>query len=104
MTDKKRILKEIKNSVHEVEPKSEVILFGSRATGKEREDSDWDILILTPYPVDLKAEQKFRHKLFEVELDYGQAISTFVHSKSDWENKYRVTPLYQNIKKEGVTI
>jgi len=100
----KEILDRIKEYVKEIEPESEVILFGSRARNESREDSDWDILILVPDEVSLKEEQAFRHKLFELELLYGQAISTFVYSKSDWEKKHQVTPLYQNIKREGITI
>jgi len=104
MHNKAKILQQIKAYVKSVEPKSEVILFGSRARDEAKEESDWDILILTPYPVDLKTEQKFRHKLFELELEYGQAISTFVYSKQDWNGKHKVTPLYKNIKREGVTL
>jgi len=98
------ILKKIKEYVEEINPLSEVVLFGSRARGEEREDSDWDILILTPNTVDLKEEQRFRHKLFELELEYGQAISTFVYSKSDWNSKHQITPLYKNIEREGIAI
>ena len=104
MKDNAGILKKIKAYVEEIEPQAEVILFGSRSRGEAREDSDWDILILTPNPIDLKAEQKFRHKLFELELEYGQAISTFVYSKADWNGKHRITPLYQNVAREGVVI
>ena len=52
------ILIKIKESVREVEPESEIILFGSRARGDERADeradSDWDLLILVPHSADLK--------------------------------------------------
>ena len=104
METKEKILKHIKDSIEELEPKSEVILFGSRARGDEREDSDWDLLILVPYHAGIKEEQKFRHKLFEIELQFGQAISTLVKSKKEWEGRFRFTPLYQNIRKEGIII
>lgn len=68
------------------------------------EDSDWDILILTPKAVNLKVEQAFRHKLFELELEYGQAISTFVYSKTDWESKQRTTPFFHSVKEEGILL
>lgn len=90
----------IKAKIEAIEPNAEVILFGSRARGDARKDSDWDILILVSGAVDLKREQVFRHQLFEVELMYGEAISTFVYSKEDWHNKHFVTPLYKNIQKE----
>lgn len=101
---KEQILSRIKESVKEIEPQSEIILFGSKARGDDRDDSDWDLLILIPSQVNLAVEQKFRHKLFELELEYGQAFSTFVYSKSDWDNKLRITPLYKNIEREGIRI
>src|SRR5680860_697270 len=93
MKTRNKILQQIKKVVKSVEPKSEIILYGSRARGDEREDSDWDLLILVPYTADLKEEQKFRHKLFDVELEFDQAISTLVKSRKEWESKFRVTPL-----------
>jgi len=99
-----QLLQKIKSYAQAIDKEAVVILFGSRARGTAREDSDWDILILVPGPVTLKLEQAFRHKLFELELEYGQAISTFVYSKTDWSGKYRVTPLFQNVAKEGIAI
>lgn len=104
MDRKQRILQKINAAIHGIEPMAEIILFGSRARGDEREDSDWDILILVPYPADLSTEQKFRHKLFEIELEYGQSFSTFVFSKSSWEDEHQITPFYKNIKKEGIRL
>lgn len=104
MKQKAKILAKIRETVQAVEPAAEVFLFGSQARGDARPDSDWDILILTPYPAGLKEEQQFRHKLFELELEYGLAISTFVYSKKEWESKHQVTPLYKNVKREGVRI
>jgi predicted nucleotidyltransferase len=98
------IRQSIKEKIQVIEPNAEVILFGSRARGDAKIDSDWDILILVSGEVNLKREQLFRHQLFELELMFGQAISTFVYSKDDWNDKHFITPLYQNIKKEGITI
>jgi len=101
---KKEITSKIKSKVLSVASDAEVFLFGSQAREEEREDSDWDILILTTKKTDLKNEQKFRHQLFTLELEYGVALSTFVYSKHDWNTKYAVTPFYENIKKEGIKI
>lgn len=94
----------IKGYVKGLDPEAEVILFGSRARGEAHEDSDWDMLILTERPVTLKIEQAFRHKLFELELEFGQPISVFVYSKSDWNGRHRYTPLYNNIQAEGILL
>jgi predicted nucleotidyltransferase len=98
------ILNRIKQEVHLIEPRAKIILFGSRARGEERADSDWDILILIPEGASLRKEQEFRHALFDLELDFGQSFSTFVYSFSDWENNLRVTPLYHNIQQEGYVL
>lgn len=99
----KHITSLIKSAIYNKNPQAEIILFGSRARGQETKDSDWDILILlnTPY-VDRETEKEYREELFDVELETGQAISTFVFSKQDWETKHSVTPLFHNIQREGI--
>ena len=87
------------------DPKAEVILFGSHARGQSNEESDWDILILIDRPkANRSVEERYRSEMFELELELGEPISTFVYSKSDWESKFLFTPLYQNIKKEGIKL
>jgi predicted nucleotidyltransferase len=98
------ILREIKKTIEELEPQAEIILYGSRARGEEGKESDWDLLILLPYSSSLKLEQKFRHTLFDIELKFGQAISTLVKSKREWEGKFQITPLYQSIIRERVAL
>src|SRR6266487_3425719 len=89
------IQKQIKKVIQETDDTAIAILYGSRAKGTAREDSDWDILILLNKPlVTLKDEQRFRHKLYDVELAIGQPISTFVYSLQDWNTRLSVTPLY----------
>ena len=104
MNKKKEILLSIKSIVKKIDLNAEVILFGSHARNDARDESDWDILILTSMSADIKLEQVFRHKLFDLELKYGVALSTFVYSKEEWNSKYQVTPLYQNIRKEGIAL
>lgn len=94
----------IKKQVKEIDPSADIILYGSRARGDERPDSDWDILILVNTEADIETEKVFRHKLFEVELELGEALSTFVYNKQEWKSKYWMTPLYKNISNEGILI
>ena len=94
----------IRNSVRSIDPKAEVILYGSRARGDERIDSDWDILILTDYSVNLQIEREFRDKLYDLELETGEPFSVFAYSKSDWQTKQRITPFYQNVTQEGILL
>ncbi len=94
----------IRHYINAIDPKAEVILYGSRARGDERHDSDWDILVLTDYSVDLITERKFRNKLYDLELETGEPLSIFVYSKNDWQTKQRITPFYENVTQEGVRI
>ncbi len=102
--EKKLIAKMISNRVHQLDPEADVYLFGSRVRGDEKADSDWDLLILTKYPVSLKDEQKFRHFLIPLELETGEAFSTFVYEKNDWNKNHHITPFYQNVSSEGIKI
>ena len=100
----KYIAKLIKQNVAEIDSEAEVILYGSRARGDDRQDSDWDILVLTNYPTDLRKENDFRENLYELELELGEVFSVFVYSKEDWDSKQRFTPFYHNVINEGVSL
>ena len=94
----------ILKAVHAVEPDAEVVLYGSRARSEESPESDWDILILTHMPVSADIEDNLRDKLYDVELETGESLSTFIYSKSDWASKQRITPFYQNVSTEGILL
>ena len=98
------IIKRIKTSIKIIDPKAQVIIFGSRARGDAKIESDWDILILTDYLVTTEVERSFRNNLFDIEIETGEVFSTFVYQKQIWNTKHKVTPLYRNIKREGVRI
>lgn len=100
---KQYILNKVKSTILSVDKKAKVILFGSRARGDNREDSDWDFLILTSFPENNISKDKFRDKIFDTELELEQAISTIIHNKKRWED-YEVTPFYQNITEEGIEL
>ena len=80
------VLARIKNRVKEIDPLADIILYGSRARGDFRPGSDWDILILVNSPADIETEKVFRHKLYDVELDLGEAVSTYVYNKQEWNS------------------
>jgi uncharacterized protein len=98
------IAERIRETINVVDSKAQVIIFGSRARGDSKKESDWDILILTDYPVSADIENVFRNTLFDLEIESGEVFSTFVYQKKDWNTRHKVTPLYRNIKKEGVRL
>lgn len=105
MNSRKSILSKIKKTIHKTEPGATVILYGSFARGENRPDSDLDILILVDSEnTDWKATRKITHPLYDIELETSQVISPVVISKKEWQYKYLNTPLYANVKQDGIVL
>jgi predicted nucleotidyltransferase len=106
MTEREKdIVKMISSRIKQKDPKAKVILFGSHAREQANDESDWDILILIDkQKKDRTTEEMYRDEMFYLELELGEPISTFVYSKNDWETRFIYTPLYQNIKQEGIEL
>lgn len=83
--------------------KIETKLYGSEARGDVRPDSDIDLLILVDQPdVSLHDEMAITRPLYQIELQTGVQINSFVLPKSQWGN--RVTPFFLNVENEGVAL
>ncbi|MEM5828359.1 MAG: nucleotidyltransferase domain-containing protein [Candidatus Aenigmatarchaeota archaeon] len=68
-----------------------IILFGSRARGDYREDSDYDLLIVTKEKLEREKERKFKIEIsLKVVNELECAIDIFVYSKEEFE-KYKNT-------------
>lgn len=96
------IAKLIREVIKSIDPTAQVILFGSRARGDAKQDSDRDVLILVNSTITLKIERAFRYKLYDLEPETGEVFSTFICNKQVWNTKHKVTPFYRSIKNEGV--
>ena len=94
----------IRTEIKRIDPKAKVVLFGSRARGDARKDSDWDLLILIDSQNIREKEDLFRDKIYDLELEIGEIISMFVYNNKDWTSRHKITPLYKRIKKEGVAL
>lgn len=102
MNESNKILSEIKNTVKEKYPDAQIILYGSRAKGIARDDSDWDLLILlNKEKITPEIEESVTYPLYDLEIELGAIISPMVYSLSEWNSKYRITPFYYNVMKEG---
>lgn len=97
------LLYKVKESIKMFDPRARIILFGSRARGDFKTNSDWDFLILTSIQVNEHLKKQIRTSLIDTELDAEEVISTLIYSQKQWTD-YKVTPLYKNITKEGVEI
>jgi uncharacterized protein len=105
MNKSEQILSRVKELISSKAPKADIILFGSRARKDFNSDSDWDFLVLMDKDtISLSDEQALRHPLFDIELETGEVLSLLIYSKNEWNTKLKITPLYKNIKKEGIKL
>jgi hypothetical protein len=64
-----------------------------------------DILILLDKEnINRDDEKKISDPLYDLELGSSQVISPLIRSKRTWYEKYPNTPLFINIKNEGIHI
>ncbi len=99
----KNILPLIKASVVEVLPDASIILFGSRARNDFKDDSDWDILVLTNEKPEYILNRKLRSKLFQLELDNNICIGSILMNKKEWDKK-KAFPIHIEIDRDGVIV
>jgi len=105
MSKKELIISKIIKVVDKNAPDAEVYLYGSQAKGNSKKLSDWDLLILLNSPnISFDLETQFMDEFYDLELETGEIISPLIYSKSDWNDKYSITPLFENIKNEGVKL
>ena len=79
-----------------------IILFGSRARGEAREDSDWDILIVVSEDASPQALKRLRRSLY---LRLSIPVDVITVKRSYWM-KYRESPgtIAYEAMREGVPI
>lgn len=102
MKTNENILQQIKLLIRLQEPSAKIYLYGSRARGTAKSDSDWDLLILlNKEKITNKIEHEITGPLYDLEFETGEVISPMIYSEKEWESKYRITPFYSNVMKEG---
>ena len=102
MNKSENILVEIKKLVEEQDSSAKIYLYGSRAKGNARKDSDWDLLILLNRDkITSEIENEITSPLYDLEFETGEIISPMVYTLKEWNTKYNVTPFYKNVMKEG---
>ena len=103
---KDNTLNSIKKSLAQNLPKDgEAYLFGSRARGDARQDSDWDILLLINkqgHATD-KDYHDYAYPLVELGLSINEKINPIIYTLSDWQ-KRSFTPFHHNVMREGIKL
>ena len=99
----KTVTEKVKQTALGFDENAQVILFGSRARGDYRKDSDWDFLILMDKQVNEPFKRQIRDKIFDAELETDQCISSLIENKVEWK-ELEITDIYQNVADDGIEI
>jgi len=101
----KTIKKGIDNILAKILPlKSQAILFGSRARGDARDDSDWDILILLDKDRITQSDiDEISYPIRELGWEIDAMVNPIMYTMKEWNSK-SFTPFYKNVMKEGIVI
>lgn len=85
--------------------KGSVMLFGSRARGDNREDSDWDILVLLDREgrADWKDYDEIGYPLSEFFWHRNQDVNTIIQTRDEWQGK-SFTPFYKNVMQDAIAL
>lgn len=95
----------LKAEVQNIDPSAQLILYGSRARGDAKPDSDWDLLLLTGRAkISFEEEMKLRRPFTLAELEIGEVISLQIYNREEWSGKYAFTPYVENVQQDGVLL
>lgn len=106
MTNKnKLVLNQIRRVSKENVPEgSRVLLFGSRARGQARRNSDWDILIVLPKNHLQQADYDLvSYPLVELGWTLGEQINPIVYTQQEWDAN-SITPFYDNVQRDAIDL
>ena len=105
MTNDSNILLQIHTLGKKVLPKgSSVLLYGSRARGDNREDSDFDLVVL----VDKDRQQlqdftDYAYPFIEMGWELGAEINPMLYTRKEWSERH-FTPFYKNVEHDKIVL
>ena len=85
---------------------SKLIVYGSYARGDYKENSDIDVMILTPLSKEEieKIENDIFNLAFDLELESGIVINPVLENETHYKYWLGALPFYNDVEREGIVI
>jgi uncharacterized protein len=99
-----QIIKDLKDHLHKNigDNVHDIILFGSRASGSNKVDSDYDILIVLREKPDWKLRREISDYCYDIDLKYGIITDTHILADSEINTLRGKQPVYQDAILNGI--
>ena len=102
--EQSEVIKSIQQLALKTLPKnSTLLLYGSRARGDHREDSDWDLLILLDKPKLVADDYDVTYPFRELGWDINEEISPHIYTKKQW-NEWTFLPYHKNVERDKIVL
>lgn len=100
-----QIMQAISQRAHEVTPPgSTIMLFGSRARGDARPDSDWDVLVLLDKEkITFQDEDEVAYPIHTLGWDYDEIINPLLFTKKQWKDN-RIAVFRHNVLEDAIPL
>ena len=102
--NEEQALKRLREELFARYPVVDFRLYGSKARGEGRPDSDMDVMIELP-DYDRAIVEEIDDTVYRINLEYDVFISALVFGKDELENgPMSESPIYKTIQREGVPL
>ena len=100
-----QVIKRIKDVADRILPSGASLwLYGSRARGDARPDSDYDLLILLDKDrIAADDYDKYAYPLHESGWEIWTEINPHIYTKKDWKS-WSFSPFYKNVEQDKIVI
>ena len=102
--EQNEVIERIKETAERVLPRGASLwLYGSRARGDARPDSDYDLLILIDNEDSMSDADSAAYDLCVLGFDYGVEVNPHIYSKKRW-NSWTYSPFYKNVEQDKIVL